>query len=239
MRWDGHRWIDEGRLPLVYEAHFVAEDTDGSLWVGGSPRRMLHIQVRPDGLRQATFTSIAQNDGAPADGLIPSLIDGSIYGSPGGTSKGLYRWDRATQKFVGDHRLLLPIDAPDAVSSVNQQADGNVFSRTASSDQIRDGRFFKQPDGSWRLDEDTYRPLTHYRLGNAFVDGDYVWGYGEILVRLDTRIEPQVVVPTAPLIRQVVSGTKVLYGGDPIPGQADLRLPPATRALSFQFATVA
>jgi len=200
---------------------------------------MLHIQVQPDGLRQATFTSITQKEGAPADGLLPNLIDGSIYGNPGGTSKGLYRWDRATQKFVVDNRFLLPIDAPDAVSSVNQDDVGSVFSSTFSSDQIRIGRFFKQPDGSWKLDEETYRPFTHYRLFNAFVDGDYVWGYGEILVRLDTRIKPRAAALTAPIIRQVLSGSKILYGGDPIPGQADLRLPPATRALSFQFATLA
>jgi signal transduction histidine kinase/DNA-binding response OmpR family regulator len=238
MRWDGHQWIDEGRMPLVYEARNFAEDTDGSLWVGGSPRRMLHIQVAPDGLRQSTFTSITQKEGAPPDGLLLNLIDGSIYGNPGGTSKGLYRWDRAAQKFVVDNRFLLPIDAPDAGSNIRQAKDGSIFSSTSSSDQNRIGRFFKQPDGSWKLDEDTYRPLTHYSLSSAFLDGDYIWAYGEILVRLNTRIKPQTVALTAPLIRQVLSGTKVLYGGDPIPSQADLRLPPATRALSFQFATL-
>jgi signal transduction histidine kinase/DNA-binding response OmpR family regulator len=240
MRWDGHQWIDEGRLPLIYEARVLAEDTDGSLWVGGSSSRMLHIQVGPDGMRESTFASITQKEGAPEDGLTPTLIDGTIYGNPGGTSKGLYRWDRAIQKFVPDTRFLLPIDAPDAGSDVGQYDDGSVFSGTANTDQVRRGRFFKQPDGSWKLDEDTYRPLTHYRVGaGGFADGDFVWAYGEVLLRLDTRIKPPTLALTPPLIRRVSSGPKVLFGGDPLPGHADLRLPPATRALSFQFATLA
>jgi signal transduction histidine kinase/DNA-binding response OmpR family regulator len=240
MRWDGHQWIDEGRLPLIYEARILAEDTDGSLWVGGSPTRLLHIQVQPDGLREATYASVTQKEGVPEGGLTPTLIDGTIYGNPGGTTKGLYRWDRATQKFVIDNRFLLPIDAPDAGSGIVQNEDGSVFSNTSTADQFRLGRFFKQPDGSWKLDEDTYRPLTHYRVGGGgFVDGDYVWAYGEVLLRLDTRIKPRALDLTPPLIRQVSSGPKVLFGGDPLPGQTDLRLPPATRALSFQFATLA
>jgi signal transduction histidine kinase/CheY-like chemotaxis protein len=240
MRWDGHQWIDEGRLPLIYEARSFAEDTDGSLWVGGSASRMLHIQVRPNGLREATFASITQKDGAPEDGLGPALVDGTIYGNPGGTSKGLYRWDRAKQKFVIDNRFLLPIDAPDAGSAISQGEDGSVFSSTSNSDQTRAGRFFKQPDSSWKLDENTYRPLTHYRLGGGgFADGDFVWAYGEVLVRLDTRIKPRTLALTAPLIRQVLSGSKILYGGDPVPAQADPRFPPTTHALTFQFATLA
>ncbi|MDP9052402.1 MAG: GAF domain-containing protein, partial [Acidobacteriota bacterium] len=170
----------------------------------------------------------------------PTLIDGTIYGNPGGNSKGLYRWDRASQKFVLDTRFLLPIDAPDAGSNINQDEDGSVFSATANSDQTRVGRFFKQPDGSWKLDEDTYRPLTHYRLGGgSFADGDFVWAYGEVLLRLDTRIKPRVLSLTPPLIRQVTSGPKILFGGDALPGQADLHLPPSTRALSFHFVTLA
>ena len=37
MRWDGQKWIDEGRLPgIVYQARTLAEDADGTLWVAGA-----------------------------------------------------------------------------------------------------------------------------------------------------------------------------------------------------------
>ena len=40
MRWDGQKWIDEGRLPkTVFEARSFAEDAAGDLWVGGSDNR--------------------------------------------------------------------------------------------------------------------------------------------------------------------------------------------------------
>ncbi|MBB5055498.1 signal transduction histidine kinase/DNA-binding response OmpR family regulator/ligand-binding sensor domain-containing protein [Granulicella aggregans] len=237
MRWDGHQWIDEGRLPIVYEARVLAEDPSGVLWVGGTDGKLLRVEVPASGLREAKVEVISKAEGVPEGSVFPAFIDGALYASPG-LIKDMLRWDPAAHKFVTDNRWVLPLDAPDASSTAYQDEDGSVWSVTSTFDNARIGRFFKQPDGTWRVDEDTYRPLTHFQINRPFVDGDgSIWATGEYLLRLNPQIKQPETQNFPPLVRQVMSGTKVVFGGSPV-GTEEPRLPPATRALTFQFASL-
>ncbi len=238
MRWDGHQWIDEGRLPMIYEARGLDEDASGALWVSGTDGKLLRIDVPANGLREAKAEVISKAEGVPEGNVYVHLIDGAIYIAPSLT-KDMLRWEPAAHKFVVDNRWVLPLDAPDASSNAFQETDGSVWTFTSATDSSRIGRFFKQPDGSWRVDEETYRPLTHFQVGSgAYLDADgMVWTGGESLIRLNPHIKPQTTQSSAPLVRQVMSGTQLIFGGTSVDSQ-ELRLAPGTRALTFQFAAI-
>ena len=239
MRWDGHQWTDEGRLPnQVYGARSLAEDSEGILWVGGGDGKLLRIQVPASGMRDAKAEVIAKGEGVPDGTSVIEFIDGEIYAQPS-RSRDMLRWAPLSHKFVVDNRFVLPLDGSDVSSGAYQEMDGSVWTTTSNSDNIRAGRFFKRPDGSWRLDEDTYRPLTHFQFNSAFADPDgTVWGTGEFLVRLNPNMKPAARNDSPALIRQVTSGAKIVFGGSTLPSQGEIQLPAGTRALTFQFASL-
>ena len=58
-----------------------------------------------------------------------------------------------------------------------------------SSDARRIARVTRNADGSFHLDEDTYKPLTRYKDAPTFVDPDgSVWATGDSLLRFDPKI---------------------------------------------------
>ncbi len=238
MRWDGHQWIDEGRLPnTVFEARTLAEDANGVLWVGGAKGKVLRVTVAPSGMRDAKAEVISGDQGIPNGVTTVSFALGNVYVLVDRV-KNIYRWDAATDKFVVDDQLLLPVDSRDASPYLFKLEDGSVWAETTSSEGRRIARVFQDPDGRIHLDENTYRPLTRFKLLPAFVDPDgSVWATGEELVRFNPRLQTAAVDQPAPLVRQVNAGKNVVYGGTSVPGTAELRLPPGTDAVRFQFAS--
>ncbi len=244
MRWDGHAWIDEGRLPnLIYEARVLAEDGDGILWASGGNGKILRVTVAPTGMRDSKVEALGQDAGLPDSVAGAEFVAGSVFAFAT-RSKHMYRWDPATRNFVVDDRFLLPIEDPDASSSLGlmdeNKPDGNFWSGTTSSDAKRLGLFSKQADGTWKVDEDSYRRLKRFRTYHSFADPDGVlWVTGEMFLRFDPLAQPVGGTQTFPtLVRQVNAGSKVVFGGTSADGNSDLRLPPGTDALRFQFAAL-
>ncbi len=238
MRWDGHQWIDEGRLPnTVFESRTLAEDANGILWVGGAKGKVLRVTVAPSGMRDSKAEVISAAEGIPNGVTTVSFALGNVYALIDRV-KNIYRWDASTHKFVVDNQLQLPIDARDASALLFKLDDGSVWAETTSAEGRRIARVFQNPDGTVHLDENTYRPLTRFKLFPAFVDPDgSVWATGEELVRFNPRLQTAVVDQPAPLVRQVSAGANIVYGGTTVPGAAELRLPPGTDAVRFQFAS--
>jgi signal transduction histidine kinase/CheY-like chemotaxis protein len=243
MRWDGHAWIDEGRLPkLVYEARDLAEDQDGILWASGGAGKILRVTVAPTGMRDSMVEALGQNAGLPdsVDGV--EFVAGSIFATAT-RSKHMYRWDPVKYKFQVDDRFLLPVDDPDATSAMGlrdeNKPDGSFWSVTTSSSSKRLGLFSKQPDGTWKVDEESYRRLKRFRTYHSFADPDGVlWVTGEMFLRFDTSAQQAGGSQSFPtLVRQVNAGSKVVFGGS-ADGNSNLRLPPGTDALRFQFAAL-
>jgi len=238
MRWDGHQWIDEGRLPnTVFEVRSLVEDGDGAIWVGGTKGKVLRISVAPTGMRDSKAEVIAGKEGLPNSLTAVSFAFGNLY-TLLDRGKDIYRWDAAAHKFVVDNQLLMPIDARDATSLMFRFDDGSVWSITVSSDSRRVARVLRNADGSLHLDEDTYRPLTRFKVLPAFVDPDgSVWAAGEQLIRFNPQLENVSAEQFPPLVREVNAGANTVFGGTSVPGTAELRLPPGSNAVRFQFAS--
>jgi signal transduction histidine kinase/CheY-like chemotaxis protein len=239
MRWDGQTWIDEGRLPdTVYEARSLVEDADGTLWVSGGNSKILRVEVAASGMRDSKAQVLSLNEGVIEGSNDIEFVAGDIFATFD-RSKNMYRWDATAHKFVVDNRFLLPIDAPDASSALSPIDKDNFWSLTASSDSRRLGLFRRQPDGTWRVEEDPYRRLNRFRVFTQHSEpGGDVWMTGESLIRFrpgSNRVATQS-FPT--MVRQVNAGSKVVFGGASVAGTPDLRLSPGTNALRFQFAAL-
>jgi signal transduction histidine kinase/DNA-binding response OmpR family regulator len=237
MRWDGGKWTDEGLLPnTVYVAHTLAEDADGDLWVGGGKDHFLRIKVAPTGMRDSTAEEVSTNYGLPAEIGSVTYLFGDVYVGFG-HGQNIYRWDHAAQKFVLDNRLQLPLDEADASPILFQTDDGSAWSLMVSSERRRIARVTQNPDGSFHLDEDTYKPLTHFKIFPAFVDPDgMVWSTGEALLRFNPRLRADVTDLLPALVRQVNAGPALLYGGANVAGGTGVRLAPGSSSVRFQFA---
>lgn len=237
MRWDGSKWVDEGRLPnTVFEARTLAEDADGALWVGGGKSYVLRITVAATGMRDSKAEIISSKEGLPAGLAGVSFVLGNLYAGLD-RKKDIYRWDRAAHKFVLDDQLLLPVDEPDASPVVFQTDDGSVWAGTTSSSERRFARVTQKRDGSLHLDEDTYRALTRFKVNPTFVDADgSVWATGEAVIRFNPRLRGTAAAQFPALIRQVNVGSKIVFGGTLVPDGAALRLPPESNSVRFQFA---
>ena len=93
MRWDGQKWIDEGRLPkTIYEARGIVEDADGVLWVSGGSRSVLRVEVAASGMRDSKYQVFSQNEGLPEGQNDVEFVAGSIFATVD-RSKHIFRWD--------------------------------------------------------------------------------------------------------------------------------------------------
>jgi signal transduction histidine kinase/CheY-like chemotaxis protein/ligand-binding sensor domain-containing protein len=239
MRWDGQKWIDEGRLPnVVYAARSIAEDKDGAVWVAGGNDRMLRITMAASGMRDSKVEEIGKKEGIPSGLGGTAFIAGNLYVGVN-RFQDVLRWDSQAHKFVVDNRLLLPIDAPDVSPVAYQLPGGSIWTQNASADSRRIARAFPQPDGSFHIDEDSYRSLARINVSPTFVDADgAVWMSGEEFLRFKQQANKAPSQLFSTLVRQVNSGTKTLFGGVMAEGAKDLHLAPGTANLTFQFAAL-
>ncbi len=245
MRWDGRSWIDEGRLPnLVYDAKALAEDGEGNLWVGGGDGKVLRVDVAPAGLRDSKVQVLSKKEGLIDGSAFVEFAAGNIYVTIN-RSKDIYRWNATAQRFEVDNRFLLPIDAPDASASLQRSdrsssdANQSFWSATTSSDRRRLALFTRQPDGTWRADEDSNRRITRFGFWTLHTEPNgMVWVTGEKLLRLTPRTNQAAPPPFPTLVRQVNAGSQVVFGGVSSDKAAGLRMPPGSSALRFQFAAL-
>jgi signal transduction histidine kinase/CheY-like chemotaxis protein len=237
MRWDGKKWIDEGSLPnIVYRDSTLAEGTDGDLWAGGGKGSVLRITVAPSGMRDSKAEILSSKQGVSSGVTGVSRAMGNIYMAANG-NKDIYRWDAAAHKFVVDDKYLLPVDAPDATPFLAQTDDGSVWTGSHSSDSRRIARIVREADGTVHIDEDEYRPLTRFKVFPAFVDPDgELWAAGQELLRFNPKLKAAESERFPALVREVNAGSRIVFGGSTLPDGKELRLPPKSSSVSFQFA---
>ena len=124
MRWDGHEWIDEGRLPhTVYAAKNLVEDAQGIIWASGGDGTVLRVSVADTGAKDSKTEVISQNEGVLPGSNDVEFVAGSIY-LTASRARNIWRWEEASHKFVVDNRFYLPTDAPDSTSSLLPGPDG-------------------------------------------------------------------------------------------------------------------
>lgn len=237
MRWDGHGWKYEGRIPnLVYTSTWLTQDQHGSLWVSGGNRSVLRVQVPESGMKNAKYQILGAKQGLPAGVNTANFADGNIYISVQGHDN-LYRWNPSTQAFVIDNQFLLKLDAPDVQPQVFALPDGNVWSESDSSMGQRVGVFVHQPDGHFQLEEKRFHALTQFKDYFVARMDDGYWLANSTLIRFNPTQQVPNPAPALTLIREVTAGSKTIFGGTLLPGVTTPKLPPGTRNLRFQFAS--
>jgi signal transduction histidine kinase/CheY-like chemotaxis protein/ligand-binding sensor domain-containing protein len=238
MRWDGQTWINEGRAPgVIYESRNMVEDAEGYLWVGGADGKVLRGRVAPTGMRDSHFQVIGTAEGLPEGTSDVEAVGKDIFALIDRT-KHIYRWDFAAHRFVVDDQFLLPIDAPDASSSLSPNPDGSIWSETTSSDNTRLGLFHRGADGKWNVDEDRFRIILRFRSFLMHNEADGIWITGEHLMRLNPGVNAASAQPFQTLVRQVSAGKQTVFGGVEVADRPALRLPAGTSAMRFEFAAV-
>ena len=236
LRWEDGQWIDEGRIPTSSNVLSLAEEADGTLWAGTATGGVLRVIVPATGMREAKVERFTEKDGLAKGRHDVFFADGQLFVIPLPT-KDILRWDGAARRFVPDNRFLLPLNDPDAEAALRSLPNGDIWSVNRSSDNQRQGIFHRQADGTYQLDEASFRGLSRFDINNILSEPDgSLWIAGsDGLVRFDQRVKPAAAPPFSALVRRVSAGADaIVFGG--ISLAAPLRLPFARNSLHFEFA---
>jgi signal transduction histidine kinase/CheY-like chemotaxis protein len=239
IRWEGGKWIDEGRVSNApYIAQVISEDADGTVWVGTNAAGIvLRFEAPASGLRESRMEILSGKDGVPQGQLAVSWVNGQLFVTSA-SRPGIFRWNGQTRKFVEDNRFLLPLKAPRAGSGLWEQPNGDVWSVTQSGAERRVGIYRHNPDGSYRLDEDSVRALSTYEVdwlrwgpaGEMFILGE------DGIILYNSRSTAAARQPFPALVRSVRTfSEQILFGGDTGPGDGT-RLASDRNSLLFAFA---
>jgi signal transduction histidine kinase/CheY-like chemotaxis protein len=237
IRWEGGKWIDEGRLPnFVSGVQFLAEEPDGTLWAATTDRKVLRLRVPSTGMRDAAAEFLTGKDGLVDGEMSLALVAGQVFVFPN-PIKHMLRWDDAARRLVADDRFLLPLNDADASAGLFPFDNGDVWAFNRSPNDQRQGLFRHKPDGSYALDEDSFRRLSRFDMiqVRSRPDGFWIVG-GDGLIRFDPRVKPSGMQSFPTLLRQVSSGPKSIFGGAESSGASTPNLPHDRNSLRFEFA---
>jgi signal transduction histidine kinase/CheY-like chemotaxis protein/ligand-binding sensor domain-containing protein len=238
VRWDGRKWINEGRLPnTVYRFSTLAEDDDGVLWAGGgaSEGLVVRVDVAPDGMAASKGRIFSSKDGLIGGDISVEFAGGGLYAMPN-NAKQAYRWDRAAGRFVVDNRFLLPMDGPDLSYGMWATSTDEVWSATLSAYEQRLAVFRRQADGRWLGEEEPYRALSGFRVSLIRTEPDLMWDCSnEGLLRYDRKVKPAGLRAFSTLVSQVTAGAQTVFGGVPVAGAAAPRLAHDHNSVRFEF----
>jgi signal transduction histidine kinase/CheY-like chemotaxis protein len=237
IRWEGGKWIDEGRLPnFASGVQFLAEEPDGTLWAATTDRRVLRMRVPSTGMRDSKAEFLTSKDGLLDGDMSLALVAGQVFVSPN-PIKHMLRWDGAARRLVVDDRFLLPLKDPDASAQLFPLDNGDVWAFNLSPSGQRQGLFRHQPDGSYALDEDSFRRLSRFDMQQVRSQPDGYWIVGgDGVTRFDPRVRPSGMQSFPTLVRQVSSGAESIFGGAESSGASTPNLPHGRNSLRFEFA---
>jgi signal transduction histidine kinase/CheY-like chemotaxis protein/ligand-binding sensor domain-containing protein len=215
IRWDGTKWLDEGRLPnFLTSVGRICEADDGAVW-GGTQLGALRVEATANGLKDAPKRVFSQQDGLES-GLIDTLyVAGQIYTSS--ASQYILRWDGSTGKFIPDKRFFLPLENSQ-YDGTFQQPNGDVWAYTRGSTDARYAMFRRKADGAFELDETPFRRLTRsFSAQEPYMEPNGVLWFPtrEGLIRFDQRVRTVEGQSFATLVRRVEEGSgKLIFGGN-------------------------
>jgi signal transduction histidine kinase/CheY-like chemotaxis protein len=240
MRWEGGKWIDEGSLPNFNGGgQNLAEQSDGTLWVGTSNGSILRVEVPSTGMRDArVLQRFTEKDGLGKIGNGVAYAAGQVFVIPF-PAKSILRWDNAARRLVPDNRFWLPVPAPDAQANFIELPNGDIWSINESPSVQRQGMFCRQPDGTYKLDEESFRRLSRFDCSAIRLEPDgTLWIAGnDGLVRFDRRVKSSGDQSFSTLVRRVSSGSQdIVFGGISVGGGSAVRLPYNRNSLRFEFA---
>ena len=238
MRWEGGKWIDEGRLANFTDGfQSLAEQSDGTLWAGSERwRRIAHRSPlhRHEGCKSGG-SALPKRTAWGKPGICVAFAAGQVFVIPT-PAKNILRWDSAARQIRPGQPLLLPLPDSDAQANLFELPNGDIWSVNESSSNQRQGMFCRQPDGTYKLDEESFRRLSRFDSTAVLSEPDgNLWIAGaDGLVRFDRRVKPSGEQSFSVLVRRVSSGLP----GHRLRGHLRRRKPCRPSALQPQFAAL-
>ncbi len=240
MRWEGGKWVDEGRVPNArYRVNTFAEEPDGTVWASINGGRVLRFEGTSSGLSAATAKVFSVKDGLPNADLLVASLGGQIFAAQFQGGQEVVRWDAAAHRFVQDNRYVLPLQDPGASSRAQELPNGDIFSITSAPSEQRQAIFRRRQDGTYQRDEESLRSLSTFNIFRMHQedDGTLLITGPDGLVRFDPRRKLAARQPFPALVRAVHAGpTDLLFGGNPEGAVRTPRLAHDRNSLRFEFA---
>ena len=132
-----------------------------------------------------------------------------------------------------------PVPESDAQANLFELPNGDIWSVNESPSNQRQGMFCRKPDGTYELDEESFRRLSRFDSTAVLSEPDGIlWIAGnDGLVRFDRRVKPSGDQSFSVLVRRVSSGSQdIVFGGTSVAGGSATRLPYNRNSLRFEFA---
>ncbi len=240
IRWQNGRWVDEGSVPgLTRRAVTLAEEQDGRLWADQNGNSIIRITIPPVGITAATVERFDPSSGVPAERVSLTNAHGQILVT---SPVGVFRFDAATRRFAEIPSLKIPLDATGFEPTYLALPDGTLFGVARSGGKQNQGRFHRQPDGTYRFEESPYRSLSRFEIADAYLDEDstLILSGTSGMLRFDPRQISAQPLSFTTLVRDVIAGNgEVIFGGRAAPGAAPRGLPYSLNSLRFQFSSTA
>lgn len=183
MHWNGRTWVDEGRIPAATrEARTLAQDADGTLWLGLWAGGVGHLRLPADWRgaadpRPVAFDLYTAHDGLPEGAQSVATIDGNVRFL---TSRGIYAFTPATHRFAPDPAFarLFP-DGPRDITALRQARDGTLWMYT-SREAVKETGRARRVNGHWQWQVTPLQPLAGLGMlafldeadGSTWIGGD-------------------------------------------------------------------
>lgn len=242
IRWQDNQWINEGRIPKAQEeARTLAQDTDGSLWLGLWVGGIAHLKLPADwqgprDQRRPVMEHFGTADGLPEGSVDAVQVDGQIRFI---TAKGIYRFAPATRRFAPDPAFatLFP-DGTRQVSMLHQDRHGTLwmYASNPRTGVKETGRALRV-NGHWRWQVTPLQAIAGNGMSAFHEDPNgIVWlGGDKGLYRYDTTQSVQLDAGFNGLIREVTTRNgRVLFTSGSNATMPDI--PYGHNALRFEFA---
>lgn len=125
-RRSGQKWVYEQKLAGLDEScRIMVKDADGSVWVSHPYRGLYHVEWTAE--RQSALQVRCYN----ADNGLPTNLNNYVFQVAGkavfATEKGVYRYDRATDRFVPDADFNRMLGASHRIQYLREDAKGNIW----------------------------------------------------------------------------------------------------------------
>ena len=240
LRWEGGKWIDEGRLPNFTDGvQTLAEQADGTLWAATTAGNVVRVAVPSTGMKDGNVLGVlTEKDGIGNVGNAVAFAAGQVFVIPT-PARNMLRWDSSARRLVPDNRFLLPLPDSDTQAGLIELPNGDIWSESGSSNNQRQGLFHPKPDGTYELEEEPFRRLSRFDIQGVLAEPDGIlWLAGaDGLIRFDQRVKPSGEQSFSALVRRVSSGSQdIVYGGSSATGASAPHLPPDRNTLRFEFA---
>ncbi len=236
LRYDGSRWIDEGRLPGIIESiRNFTENEKGQLWLGTQSKGVVFLRFSDkNSIRNPEIRRYKK--GLPKGGVSVFRIENHDYFA---LIEGMFRFDEDSHIFYRDSTFnLTSFGGSQEEYTFREDSGGNLWMNFGKETVVK----VRQKDGSYQLQKKAFMQISDLPIYFIYPEKDSVTWFGseEVLVRYDPRIPKNYEQDYPALIRRVRAGENtLLYGGgfagnNPVPPALSHHL----NALRFEYSAL-